>query len=252
MNGKNHRVQKNSIPKMLHFIWFQGWEKRPEFGKIYTETWISAHPDWKVCTWDEHSLVEKFGEKMGNNMISRIASLPEIVQKVDVWRLIILKYIGGVYVDLDFVCLTNIEKYLDGYTFVASVEHDDIIANGFIAATSEHKMINDALDYLMREGISLAVNWPMSFDSKRYVLETTGPHAISPVWRESYAQLSNEEKKVVKIETDTNVFFPMKYSEYDVSQTKIEDIEILRTRYKESIAVHMYWGSWTYNKGLFV
>ena len=116
-----------TISKRLHLIWYQGWNNRPTFGRQYANSWENLHPQWEIFHWDEKTLSETFSKMLSKDISNTLDSLPEIVQKVDFWRLIILHYMGGVYVDLDFVCLKNFDAYLDGYEFVACVEHDDII-----------------------------------------------------------------------------------------------------------------------------
>ena len=232
-------------------IWFQGWEKRPKFSQAYTSSWESMHPDFEIIHWDEESFNERFFPILDEELTNSLVNLPTLVQKVDLLRLIILRYMGGIYVDLDFVCLKNIETYLSGTHFVASVEHDGIIANGFIATVPNHPMILAAIEFIKITGLPRAIHWrdDDKYD-KRFVLETTGPHAISPVWWFTLANLPSIDKDSIHIETDTTKFFPMKYREYDVTNDQ-PIVKTLQEIYPESIAVHMYWGSWTYNEHLF-
>jgi len=243
----------SAIPPLIHLIWYQGWEQRPTFGRQYAETWEMEHPHYTVLKWDQSKLEKVFADLLPEDIKQTIDSLPEIVQKVDLWRLVILKYLGGIYVDLDFICLRNISDYLYGYEFVVSEEHDGIIANGFIATTESHPLIQKAIDSIIHYGLPKSISWENDVairQTKRYVLETTGPHIISLIWRKEIESMTPGDRKLVHVETDTQKFFPMKYDEYDVSKQDV-DIESAKQEYPDSYAVHIYWGSWTYNKNLF-
>lgn len=245
-----------SIPKIIHLIWYQGWEERPGFGREYSQTWEQEHPDWTILRWDKDMLEFFFKGILCDDLDNALDSLPEIVQKVDLWRLIILFHMGGVYVDLDFVCLRNITSYLNGFEFVVSEESENnagIIANGFIASVKHHGMIRRALDDILNIGIPKCLAWEnddVVRRTKKYVLETTGPHLVSKAWRDEFGNMSEEEKKKIHIETNYSLFFPKMYSEYDVSNN-VSTVDELKQHYPNSYAVHMYWGSWTYNKRLF-
>ena len=233
-------------------IWLQGWDVRPEFGRHYAKSWEEFHPQWNVYHWDEKSLWAAFADYLTEGMRHALESLPEIVHKVDLWRLIILYFMGGVYVDLDFVCLDNFEEYLDKYEFVASVEHDGIIANGFIGSVTGHILLVKGIDHIATVGLQNIQdmhNDNMHNNSKDYVLKTTGPHAMSDVWKTHLD--NNQQNDNIHIETNDQVFFPFKYEEYNVSKLINDDVATLKRTYPKSKAVHMYWGSWTYNKQLF-
>jgi inositol phosphorylceramide mannosyltransferase catalytic subunit len=230
------------IPKVIHQIWFQGWEDRPTEGRHFSKSWKDMHRDWQVCHWDHSSLKETFYPLLTNAQKFALHNLPTTIQKVDLWRIIILYHIGGMYVDLDFACLKNMDNYLEGKSFFASSEHDGIIANGLIAAEKFHPFISAAIEYICEDGLTKSVELYPKLDSKAYILLTTGPHAISPIWR----QMLNESKAPnAYIEEDENLFFPLRWSgeQSDKPPNNIS-MEELKSRFRNSYAVHMYWGSW--------
>lgn len=84
------------IPKHIHQIWLQGWDKQPSVGLQYTESWKGAHPDWIYHGWDEITLKAIFWDALHIDIRNALDRLPVIVQKVDLWRLIVLYWMGGV------------------------------------------------------------------------------------------------------------------------------------------------------------
>ena len=238
------------IPNHIHQIWLQGWDKRPSVGVQYTESWKTMHPDWVHHGWDEGTLKAIFWNVIDVDIRKALNRLPFIVQKVDLWRLIVLYWMGGMYLDLDFVCVKSLDNYLQDRTFVVTEEHDGIIANGFIATVPGHPLIRAAIEHIVGYALSEQIYESADTDiqtDKSAVLSTTGPHAISTVWR---FELANKHIPGVHIESETNLFFPMTYAEYDVVNDA-KTVQDLQSRYPESQAVHVYWGSWTYNKNLF-
>ncbi len=85
------------------------------------------------------------------DFLNKYDSYPTNIQRVDSFRYFLLKKIGGVYVDMDFECLENIEALLRGYSCVIGKEpksHCDrfsvemILCNAFMAAAPNDAFIS--------------------------------------------------------------------------------------------------------------
>lgn len=102
------------IPKLIHQIYwdFSGHNKPPpvEWHK-FSRTWKRRFPDWKYMLWNK-TKCDHLVRKYYPWFLSKYNSYKFPIQKVDVIRLLILHHRGGLYVDMDYECCRNFEKYL--------------------------------------------------------------------------------------------------------------------------------------------
>jgi mannosyltransferase OCH1-like enzyme len=100
-----------SIPYILH----QSWKTTDIPHHIYPKAWVGSwrehHPEWQHILWtdeDNRSLVAcQYPE-----FLPGYDAIPYGVRKADFCRFLYMHRYGGVYVDLDFVCLRNIEPLI--------------------------------------------------------------------------------------------------------------------------------------------
>lgn len=131
------------IPKIFHRIWI-GPRRMPIEFERYGETWLKHHPGWEMRHWTEANLSTRYPDL--------VAECRRPSNATNIYRYEIMLEHGGVYIDTDFECLKNIEKLLQGRTFVACAQLDDVmlyaaIANGFFACVPGHpitrKLVSD-------------------------------------------------------------------------------------------------------------
>jgi hypothetical protein len=84
------------------------------------------------------------------------------VQKADIIRLILLHHYGGVYIDLDILCLKPLETLMDfdGNNVYLAMEpmqqtkklynNENVLCNAFIAGPAKHPFFREALDEIKR------------------------------------------------------------------------------------------------------
>ncbi|KAJ2992387.1 hypothetical protein HDV02_003088 [Globomyces sp. JEL0801] len=90
------------IAKIIHQSWkndvlpkkFAGWQK----------TWIDSHPDWEYKLWTDADN-DKLCETEFPWFWERYQSFPKNINRADVARYMYMYKYGGVYADLDVVCL---------------------------------------------------------------------------------------------------------------------------------------------------
>lgn len=100
------------IPKLLHFIWFQGFDD-DKFIKKYDKlikTWEAHNPNWRIKKWNEKSL-DKFIETKYPQYLELWKSLDKIVKKCDFARYLLVYHFGGVYVDVDTECFKPLDAF---------------------------------------------------------------------------------------------------------------------------------------------
>lgn len=219
------------IPQVFHVIWMQGVSLRPK--DDYFRTFLESHPGWSLQIWDENSFKSRLWEYMDDKLRAFYDSLPHVVQKADVARMVILYQFGGVYTDLDFVCLNPLRSKLLNSQFFGVVEHDNIICNGIFGCIPRHPLVKVVLDEWSTGGLQPKD----TSDEKQWILTTTGPHKVSDIWRK---QLKVSQKTY--IEEDTTEFFPFTQAESQhYNKFSLDD---LKKTFPKSTAAHMYWGHW--------
>ena len=105
------------IPKLIHQIYWDFWGHNnppPVEWHKFSKTWKRSFPDWKYILWNKtdcYNLVKNHYPWF----LNKYQSYKIPVQKVDVIRLLILHHRGGMYVDMDYECCRNFEKYLSDH-----------------------------------------------------------------------------------------------------------------------------------------
>jgi mannosyltransferase OCH1-like enzyme len=105
------------ITKIIH----QSWKTKYIPHNIYPQSWIDSwklfHPDWEWKLWtdgdNDHLVREHYP-----SFYECYRSLLLPIKKADFVRHLYMHRFGGVYVDLDFVCLKNITCLLKEYDIV--------------------------------------------------------------------------------------------------------------------------------------
>lgn len=108
-----------SIPPILHFIWLGS--PVPYTVQISIESWKKFHPDWEIKVWTDEE-VKKFS---WTNSHARFVfeQADSWAEKADVLRLDILYQFGGIYSDVDVLCLKSFhDLIIQKITFFSSFE----------------------------------------------------------------------------------------------------------------------------------
>ena len=157
------------IPKVFHHVW-HAWKPGSKPSQQYQQ-WMGQlkelHPDWEFKLWDiDESL--KFVETHYPHLLEVYKGYDKPIKRVDSIRYLVLHHFGGVYLDMGFVPMKNIEPLLDGADFVAAEENptDHVVNMAFIGTEPGHPLIDFVLSKL---------------DSAKhlYVLDATGPMFFS-------------------------------------------------------------------------
>lgn len=153
------KKEKKQIPKIIHQIWI-GSKKVPY--ERWRQRIREMHPDWQYILWDEKMLLkeEMISKKIFNVMMKKSnkksrkeASKYEKMRQVkspyikmsDIARYNILKKYGGVYIDIDMICLKPLEDLIEGNEFFAGFEGEGrvsgLIGNSIIGCIPNHKVV---------------------------------------------------------------------------------------------------------------
>ncbi len=222
------------IPRIIHQT-YRNNSIPSEFIK-FRNSWIEKHPDWEYRLWTDGEN-RTFIKNHYNWFLSTYDNYSEEIMRIDAIRYFLLDYFGGLYVDLDFECLKNIEPLLEGNELVIGKEpkaHSNfilarergiknIICNAFMASTPKNKFWSHLFEQIEEN------------KNKSGVLDATGPFFLSKTF-ESYS----ENKNIALI--DPEIIYPItnqqSWSQFLIeNKGKKEVIEKIH-------AVHHWKGSW--------
>ncbi len=99
------------IPKIIHQIWSEKYTPLPDSLKELTESWKEFHPDWKYILWNDE-MISDFLQNKYPHYLDIYKKFPHDVQRWDAIRFLIIYEYGGLYIDVDYWCLKNVESLL--------------------------------------------------------------------------------------------------------------------------------------------
>jgi mannosyltransferase OCH1-like enzyme len=148
------------IPKKIFQTHEWEYEDLPDFMSAITQTWIKMNPTWEyiyVSGKNRRAYVNEHHP----DLIQMYDILPGMFQ-CDIWRYIVLYNNGGVYADMDSICIKNLDKMLDEkYTdqeVICSIPKNkdkNCVNNANFMSTKMSKVLKECVDtlYLKSENI---------------------------------------------------------------------------------------------------
>lgn len=139
------------IPRRL----FQTWETTdltPTM-QILVDGWADRNPTYMHCLIDAAGRQTMIQRHFGQDVLDAYNRLIPGAYKADLWRLCALYVFGGVYADIDMLCLGSLDDIIGETTeFVAVVDifnprtpNAHTLANGFIASVPKHPVLLDCI-----------------------------------------------------------------------------------------------------------
>lgn len=219
-NSDSIRCDELKIPEVIHFVWL-GLNPLPRFPSVCNDddhglssddwneamiTWKKHHPSWKIYLWRDSHVMDLWN-RFQVNQSSNVCRLYLDAMNAhnygmasDIVRIMILYHVGGVYVDIDYICHSSVQTLHEQFDFycgasnVGGVE----INNGIIACTRRHWFLKHILEDIIQVNtnpISISnvsslildflqdsnhLNWQDVQNNTRYlspmdVIEKTGP-----------------------------------------------------------------------------
>lgn len=165
-----------------HFIWFQGIEHIPK-DYLYTINKFKIYnPKFKIKIWSEKELINLLNNTNETIFNDCIKKCIHFIQKVDIYKWLILYKIGGLYLDMDI----SIHKQIDNemlhifnnnnlvlnYMQVWQYIPFKVVNNGIIWSKFNNSIILDFLN---------SIPWDNQyFKNKDWeILDTTGPFQLT-------------------------------------------------------------------------
>lgn len=108
--------QGSALPKIIHQIWynFSEWGTvvhPPTKYKTFYASWKKHNPEWKMILWNEQNSIQLL-QNLYPRWLPKFLGFKLYIQRADFFRWVLLYHFGGCYADMDCLCTTNIDKFL--------------------------------------------------------------------------------------------------------------------------------------------
>lgn len=193
------------IPKIMHHIWlaFKKDAKPSDQYERWAHEFQQLHPDWEYKRWTNETS-RKFIAKHYPWFLETFVSYDQPMKRADSLRYFLLHYFGGVYADMGFKYVKNIEPLLLGQKLVAGEQCPYLksLNMAFLASIPQHKVWELIFHELLER-------------KDRFILEATGPAMFTETLIE---YLSNNSQEHIRIYDRKFMYpFPWKGYEFPVS-----------------------------------
>ena len=146
---------KNKIPKKIFQTWITK-NLEPEFQKI-VDTWKIFNPEYEYTLFDNADCELFIKENFDENTLNTYNSIVPGAYKSDFWRYCILYKYGGVYVDIDTICMGKLSDFIKDEIFVAPIdlninpfEGNYNLFNTFIAVVPGSKIMLECINRIVK------------------------------------------------------------------------------------------------------
>lgn len=176
----HHHVREHHIPQIIH----QSWKDKniAQGFKPWQDSWKKNHPSWEYRLWtdeDNRKLVLDHYPWF----LDTYDALPQPVMKADSVRYLYMHHLGGVYADLDFESIRNLDDVLSGRQVVLALmtdeDWDQKVPNAWLASTKGHPFWMFCMQQIIKAAGSCAAT---NTDRWDWLEATTGPvmlyHAV--------------------------------------------------------------------------
>ena len=223
------------MPRVFHQTWKD--HDIPEEFEQMSSSWREKHSGWDYVFWTDE-MNRNFIKDHFSSFLPIYDGYETNIQRVDAVRYFVLYKYGGLYIDMHFACLANIEPVLGDVECVFGqepIEHGMIhnrpfiISNAFMGATPGSKFF----EVLCKE---LGQCHQFNGHVNDRVLETTGPFMLSRLYS---AYHRKEDIGVL----NSNIIYPLTKEELVEWKNNPEN-HIIQQKLKGAYGIHYYAGTW--------
>lgn len=237
--GRNPKA-KVLIPKIIHQIWI-GQKTPPVTFEKSQESLKRLHPDWEYKLWTDADIPNL---KLHNKKYYDLAE--NLGAKADILRYELLLKYGGVYLDVDFICIKPLDWLLK-YTFFAGAQPLDCaghLCNCIIGAIPNHPILKDCVQ-------ALGKSWDNNPEKQKNIVDTVGPLHFQ---RSVMKFIDNKNLKLMIL--PSGFFFPIDFTKRLSGLEGLNSKKTKKSRRKakslllpETHAIH-YWTSTWWDSGM--
>lgn len=225
---------RGAIPRIIHQTW-KAREIGPPFREEWCAIWRDKNPGWDYRLWTDEDL-EEFVQVEYPWFLKTFLCYDAHIKRVDAARYLILNRLGGVYADMDFICLKPLAPLLDGRSLVFASQYENVTAhrgdwvcNAWMASAPGHpfwKGIEENLESVKAIG----------------VLDATGPFMLSKRVLACRDTLAVDDQPVI---LPSARIHPVEWHEAGkVRRLRTLTPEEIGVEYPDAYALTVWTGSW--------
>ena len=145
----------NKIPKHLIQYWHE--EKLPLPLELSTNSWKDKNPDYAYSLYNEYSAESFLKTHFDKEVVTAYQRCDIIAEKADLFRLAYLYQEGGIYADVDDLCLQGLNTLLAEHHSFIVYQEGLALGNNFIASHKGNRIIKASLDTCVRNLMNYVV-----------------------------------------------------------------------------------------------
>ena len=141
----NLHFNQSNVPAIIHQTWRDAYSM-PQAWQEASNSCRTLHPNYEYRFWTDAD-ARRLIEKEFPCLLSTFDAYPYDIQRADVIRLLVLYVYGGIYLDLDIICLKSLDP-LRAFQFVLPRTMPVGLSNDFIVAEAKHPFLMQVLNDL--------------------------------------------------------------------------------------------------------
>jgi hypothetical protein len=163
------------IPKIIWQTSKEPFNQLPRYAKDAAETWKNLNPEYKYIYMDDDEAKSFILHEFGEDWLEIFNSYPLGVMRGDLWRYMVVYIYGGVYADLDTLCINPIDTWINKKEDLIICIDDDNknYAQLAFAAKPNNITIKNVLDLIKEKSKNINIK------DKDFVPNTTGVYIWS-------------------------------------------------------------------------
>lgn len=167
------------------------------------QTWVRLNPEFSCSLFDDADIELYIRQKWTHDFLDFFHALPIGAMKADLWRYLILASDGGVYTDIDSICVKPIREWplhgrASNHVLLLDLDSNQSqFCQWTIACTPRHPAMQHVCNYVLKKWKKGGI--PLNDDGTINVLAATGPDIFTSAIR-SYLDEPHEvsASKIVK------------------------------------------------------
>jgi len=175
------------IPKKIHQIYFDFYGKGFESNDIFVQSQNSfkeLHKDYEYKLWNEEEC-EQIVKSNFPQYYSFYKNMRHKIQQVDFARCVILYVEGGLYADLDMICLKSVDPLLEHNIVFHNVKdvhpNYSFIENDIMACKKGSELFKKIIEHQEDNYNTVSQKEIYNVWKIRFILQTTGPKYVSRI-----------------------------------------------------------------------
>jgi hypothetical protein len=226
-----------NIPATVHLVFLSKNEKYPEVFVMCIERIKALHPEWEIRIYNGDDAIEIINQHLPY-LLPLYKSYTHLVQRADLFRVILVYLFGGFYLDMDMYCLKPLDELrrfklvLGEEKTLSAVVCDRLglreqlrVANYMFGSIAGHPFWLFFLEAALKQSFKNIV-------TENDILETTGPGLLSDL----FGRRKDIFKDIVLLENkDRNCLAETSHK---------------ASCYFGNYAAHLHQGTWRWDNGL--